>query len=95
MNLLKNPWARLVLCTGVFLLVWIVGVLAMGRVLFSSEPLFDHWKSGIRIFSDVGLLSHMDGEGTEDAVVESLMIFWIPIAAWTAWRLNRWLKVRT
>jgi hypothetical protein len=89
---LKKISIRWTLCVFVFLLVWIVGVAAMGRVLFSSETLFDHWKSGVRIFSDLGLLSYMDGEGTENAVVESLMIFWIPIAAWTAWQLNRWLK---
>ena len=81
MNVLKRPVPRLVICVAVFLTMWLVGLFASVRLLYSSGALFNHWVSGIRIFSEIGLLSHLDGEGVEDAMVESLMFLWVPIAA--------------
>ena len=72
--------------------MWLVGLMATGFVLYRFDALLDLWLGDIGIISNMGLLSSLDGESWESAVFESLAFLWLPLAAWVAWYVNRWLK---
>jgi hypothetical protein len=90
--MLKRSVIRLALCIVAFLFVWAGGIFSIGSVLYSSEVLFRGWVDWLRIFNALGLFEHSGSEEMQNAVIDSLVCIWLPLAAWVAWRLNRWLK---
>ena len=75
-----------------FLMMWFVGVIATGRLIYSSETLFRGWVDGMHVFKAVCLFKYESMEEEDDAVFYSVVCLWLPVAALGAWWFNRWLK---
>jgi len=92
MSLLKKPWARLALCTAVFLLIWVGCTLATLRLIYGNDSLLLAWLNGMSAFHFLGWFEYMSDEDMPDAILNSLACLWFPLAVWVTWRLNRKLK---
>ena len=92
MNAIKKSWSRWALCVAVFVATWLLGLMATGWVLFRVEALQTLWLGGIGILSNIGMFSSLGGKARDDALFDSLIYLWLPLAAWLAWYVNRWLK---
>ena len=92
MKILTRTAVRALLAALLFICAWPAGVLASAWLVYRSDSTFYGWLRIVEWLDIFGLLHYIGVEEMEFTVINSLVILWLPVSVYLAFRFYGWLE---